>query len=474
MAGIGFEIRKYLEEDSFIGTFKAYGFAGLIGAGPWILSILGVLLIGLVALWSRDSGVEVQQFTTAVTWMMGASLILTGLLQLVFTRFVADRLYEGHQQLVIPNLLGALLLTTLASGALGLVVAHSLFEESGATEVLMLSNLVVLSNIWIVLIFVAGLRRFQLILYAFAAGYAVTIVLSVLLLPHGLPGLLCGMLVGHALLLFLMLGVVIPEYPFSVAVRMDFLDRRQIFPSLIFIGLFYNLSIWADKLIFWLYPGTSEAVIGPLRSSLIYDVPIFLAYLSIVPGMAVFLLRIETDFAEAYDGFYSAVRGNATLPEIQALGVAMVVAIRDGLFQIIRVQGVTILLLYLLGPTIMGWLGISQKYVYLFYIDLVGVGAQVLVLAILNVFFYLDKLRHACVLTLLLLISNIAFTCLSLHLGPQWYGYGFGISMTLSALVGLVLLSREMTDIEYRTFMRVRVVDPSPISNDATTTPGTP
>ncbi len=96
MAGIGFELRKYLNDDSFTGTLKAYGFAGLISAGPWVLSIVGVMLIGIVALtqpvMGEGSGAGVKQFTTSVTWVMGASLVLTGLLQLVFTRFVADRL----------------------------------------------------------------------------------------------------------------------------------------------------------------------------------------------------------------------------------------------------------------------------------------------------------------------------------------------------------------------------------------------
>ena len=55
-------------------------------------------------------------------------------------------------------------------------------------------------------------------------------------------------------------------------------------------------------------------MVGPLRSSLIYDLPIFLAYLAVIPGMAVFLLRIETDFAEAHGRFFDAVRGGAGSP----------------------------------------------------------------------------------------------------------------------------------------------------------------
>jgi len=462
MAGIGFELRKYLEDDSFTGTMKAYGFAGLISAGPWVLSILGVMLIGIVAVSQKVGGIEVKQFTTSVTWIMGASLSLTGLLQLVFTRFVADRLFEGKQKLVNPNLFGAIMLTTLVSWTLGVVLAFTLFDESFAYEALMIANFVTISNIWIVVIFVAGLKRFKLILVAFGVGYGSVVLFSSLLMSYGLTGLLAGLLAGHAVLLFMMLAVIIPEYPVVESVRMDFLKRKQIFPVLIFIGFFYNLGIWADKIIFWLYPGTSEAVIGPLRSSVIYDLPIFLAYISIIPGMAVFLLRIETDFAEAYEGFFNAVRGNATLQEIETLGNAMVVAVREGIFQIIRVQGVTVLILYLLGPKIVEWLGISDKFVHLYYIDLIGVAAQVLMLAVLNVAFYLDKLRDALILTATLLVTNTLFTLITIQLGPVYYGYGFGLSMTLTAFVGIMLVSHEMENIEFRTFMRKRHAEELP------------
>ncbi|MBX2838482.1 MAG: exopolysaccharide Pel transporter PelG [Gammaproteobacteria bacterium] len=456
MAGIGFELRKYLNDDSFTGTLKAYGFAGLISAGPWVLSILGVMLIGLVALSQKVGGLEIKQFTTSVTWIMGGSLVLTGLLQLVFTRFVADRLYEGRERIINANLFGALLVTTTVSAFIGVALAFTVFHESFAYECLLLVNFVALSNIWIVVIFVAGLKQFKVILYAFGIGYSTTVLLSFVLLSYGLEGLLVGLLIGHSVLLFLMLGVVIPEYPVNEVLRKDFMQRTQIFPVLIAVGFFYNAGIWVDKLIFWLYPGTSEAVIGPLRASVIYDLPIFLAYLSIIPGMAVFLLRIETDFAEAYEGFFAAVRGNASLQEIEILGNQMVIAVREGLFQIIRVQGVTVLLLYLLGPVIIDWLGISEKYVHLYYIDLVGVAAQVLMLAMLNVSFYLDKLKDALYLCMTLFVTNGVFSWISILLGPVYYGYGFGLSMTLTTFVGIYLLSKELDNIEFRTFMKER------------------
>ena len=57
-----------------------------------------------------------------------------------------------------------------------------------------------------------------------------------------------------------------------------------------------------------------------------------------------------------------------------------------------------------------------------------------------------------------MLVSNTVFTWVTLQLGPQYYGYGFGISMTLTAFFGIILLSREMDNIEFKTFMRSRPV----------------
>ncbi|MFX5521892.1 exopolysaccharide Pel transporter PelG, partial [Acinetobacter baumannii] len=76
-------------------------------------------------------------------------------------------------------------------------------------------------------------------------------------------------------------------------IAFDFAERKLLYPSLVLVGLLYNVAIWADKFMFWYFPPTSEPIIGGLRASLIYDLPVFLSYLSIIPGMAVFLVRIE-------------------------------------------------------------------------------------------------------------------------------------------------------------------------------------
>ena len=453
MAGIGFELRKLLRSESYSGLLQAYSFAGIISSGPWVLSILGVMLVGIISIGRVYPAELIVQFLVSVTYLMAVSLIYTGFLQLMFTRYVADRLFEKKDEIILPNLIGALTLITFIGGILGLIALFIFFDQDIKYRLLMLSGVIVLSNIWIVVVFLSGMKAYRLILGVFFIGYSITVFASLALESFGLNGLLAGFVIGQMVLLFLMLAMVIHEYPGTKLISFDFLNHKQIFISLALTGFFYNLGIWADKFIFWFNPITSEQIIGPLRASVIYDIPIFLAYLSIIPGMAVFLVRMETDFAEAYNNFYTSVREGDTLEHIEHLKDEMVITVRQGIYEIFKVQGLTVVLLYLLGTKILQWIGISPLYIHLFQIDIAAVGVQVLLLAILNVLFYLDFLMIALGLCFLFTVSNIIFTFITLQLGPQFYGYGFALSLVLTSLIGLALLSKKLDRLEYETFM---------------------
>jgi uncharacterized membrane protein len=453
MAGIGFRLRDLSKTGALSGLLLAYGFAGIIGSGPWVLSIVGILLIGIMNMENASTPHYVGEFQVSVTYLMAISLILTSPLQLMISRFIADRIYQKQDEHVLPNLTGAILVVITITGTLAGISLVYLFTGSVLYRVLMLSGLVILSTIWIVVIVLSGVRAYREILLAFLLGYGITVLAAIELGKFGLEGLLSGFVLGQAVLLFMLLVVVFRTYSSVKFIAFDFLRRSQIFPSLAITGFVYNVAIWADKFIFWFNPQTSVAIIPPLRASHIYDLPIFLAYLSIIPGMAVFLLRMETDFAEQYKNFYEAINGGGSLKLIMESYEEMVLTIQRGFIEIFKVQGMTIVILLAIGDKLLAWVGISPFYRMLLNIDLVAVGVQVLLLAVLNVLFYFDYRKDALYLCLLCLASNVALTILSQHLGPAFYGYGFALSMVLTTLVGMVVVSRRLNRLVYRTFM---------------------
>ena len=126
MAGIGFELRKHLQKGSFTGYLQAYTAAGIISSGPWIISILGILAIGLMTTSEALSSAFVGKFQVSVTYLMATTLILTGPLQFLLTRFVSDRHYEQQDELILPNVFGAITLVTAIRRYPGRCRAHLL------------------------------------------------------------------------------------------------------------------------------------------------------------------------------------------------------------------------------------------------------------------------------------------------------------------------------------------------------------
>ena len=75
--------------------------------------------------------------------------------------------------------------------------------------------------------------------------------------------------------------------------------------------------------------------------------------------MAVFLLRMETDFQEQYRKFYAAINEGAPLKQILQIYEEMIVTIRRGFTEIFKVQGMTIVILLAVGDQLLDWVGIS-------------------------------------------------------------------------------------------------------------------
>jgi uncharacterized membrane protein len=454
MAGIGFELRKLLKKDSLLGLIQAYSYAGVIGSGPWVLSIVGILMVGLLSRAVVVPEFLITQFQVSVTYLIASSLILTGVVQLAFTRFISDRLFEKRDDLVMSNFNGLLLWVVGLSGLLGLLLAFTLFSGLPVVyRLLMLAAFVLLCAIWVATIFLSGLKMYRAILLLYALGYAITVVVALLARPFGLEGLLGGFVLGHFVLFIGMWIMTSWNYRSKMTISYEFAQRSSCYPTLMAVGLLYNLGVWVDKFMFWTWPETSDAIIGPLRASVIYDLPVFMAYLSIIPGMAVFLVRIETDFVEYYDRFFDSVRTGGSLEYIEDMRDEMVYSIRQGLAEIGKIQTLAMLAAIVAGPAVFSVLEISELYLPLLYIQTLAASLQVGLLALLNVFFYLDQRRLILALCAFFCISNIVFTALSFQLGASFYGYGYALSVLLTLLLGLFALDRKLSRLEYETFM---------------------
>ncbi len=455
MAGIGFELRRILKKKSIISIAKVYGYSAMLSSGPWVISIIAILLVGFVNVITTQSGGSAVQFQIVITYAiaLASSMIITGFIQLPFTRYMADEIFANREDEVLPAYYGVLVVMWVIG--LFFIFPFMLYVfplQSNFFIVGVVSTFLMLSGVWVSNILAASLKYYRAVLIGYVLAYALIVGLSYLY-GDSLEKLVFIFFIGNALLMIILLTLISKTYESDRFISFRFFNRSNFYWSLGFAGLFYNLGVWVDKFIFWYHPLTGYQVLGKLHASVVYDLPIFIAYLSILPGMAIFFFRLEADFAEKYALFFDAVRDGATLALIRRYRNDMSVIVRHSIREVLMIQGIMNLILFIMAPSIFASLNIPQLYLGLFHVLTVGAQLQLGFMSVMALLYYLDRRKVAMWLSILFFALNGILTFASIYMGPAMFGYGYAISLLIVFTISLFILKRELWELDYETFM---------------------
>ncbi len=464
MAGIGFELKEIIKEKSITAVFKTFGYSAVLSSGPWVISMIIILGIGLSNIYLYHTQDPTQTMLKAsVTYVsaLAISSIYTGLYQLPFTRFIADKIYEKKYYLILPNFIGVVILTIAGALLISIALAIFIFDSQSNLFILLYITLfVILSSVWIANILAASLKLYKQVILFYLFGYIAIYLVAYLLKDYGLEGLLVSFIVGNSLLFIMLFLGIIYYYPSSNKanqrfIRFDYFDKKLFkkYWKIGISGMLYNIAIWIDKTIFWFSPIVGYMVIDKLHASMVYDFPIFLAYLSIIPGMAIFFYRLEADFAIAYAKFYRAINRHGTLKQIKTHKQEMINSVTKSIQEILFVQGMFNILLFLSAEKLFEILVIPKLYLPLFYVDVIGVQLQLGFMSILAYLYYLDKQKEALLYTLAFVLLNALLTWISIQMGPYFYGYGYSITLLILFVASINTLNKILQELDYETFM---------------------
>jgi len=455
MAGIGFELRKILKEDRILSLTKVYGYSAILSSGPWVISIVAILLVGFINLSNLGELSDAFRFQVVVTYAiaLASSLVVTGILQLPFTRYVADLIFNKREDEILPSYFGAIFLAWI----LGLPFVTPFYfwvfyDQSILFVAGVIATFLILCAVWISSILAASLKYYKGVVWSYLIAY-IGIVVGSYYFGDTIEMLIFIYFLGNAVLFVLLMSFIIKSYSSTIFMKIDFFLEPNFYWTLGIAGLAYNLGAWVDKFIFWYHTLTGHTVIGRLNASVVYDMPIFIAYLSIIPGMAIFFFRLESDFAEKYDLYYDAVRSGGTLGMIKRYKREMIEVIRHAIHEILMVQGIVDIILFLSAPSVFEFLKIPQLYLGLLYILSIGAMLQLAFMSVQAVLYYLDRKRVAMWLSIAFFVTNGVFTYVSIDMGPAFFGYGYTISLLLVFVLSLIVIRNEMDRLDYETFM---------------------
>lgn len=106
MAGIGFELKKLFHRRGLMAMLRAYGYAGVICAGPMLLGVLLQFGVLIVSSWWQVGRPDRDLLVCMITYTLLASLVLTSFLSMPVTRFLADMLFDHDEKMILPSFWG--------------------------------------------------------------------------------------------------------------------------------------------------------------------------------------------------------------------------------------------------------------------------------------------------------------------------------------------------------------------------------
>ena len=453
MAGIGFRLRKLLDQESYLATIQAYLYSALISSGPWLITIIVIGILGILQTRAAYPFEDIIVFRLTIIYAYAFSLIVVGLVQMPLTRYLADLLFARDVAMYLPTYIASLLVVGVVQAVTGIVAVVWFSDWSFDYAFHAVLLYVTVSLIWIAMIFITTVKDFFSVSVAFLSGGVVSLAAGYYLgASRGTEGYMVGYTLGQlCIFLFLTLRIAV-EFPSNLGISFDFLRYLKLYPTLVFVGFGYNLAIWIDKFVFWFGP-TGTHVDAFMYSCDVYDVPMFLAYLTIVPAMSLFLIRIETSFYQYYKDFYGAIVGKQSLRVIRRQKEDMVASIRLSIVRLLKIQGSISVFAILAVPYVIDILPINWLHMGILRIGILGAFMHVMMLLLTICLLYFEFRLETLALTILFFALNFLGAYLSIGQGIAFYGYGYLGACFVTLLVGLFILDHKMNNLEYITFV---------------------
>jgi uncharacterized membrane protein len=302
---------------------------------------------------------------------------------------------------------------------------------------------------------VTALKDFRNLVISYAAGYAASFFCAILFSAQwGETWIMPGMVTGQLLLFFLLLRAIRHEIGSDRAVNFAFLGYFRKHPALAAFGLFYNLGLWVDKFLYWWVSPVNDHLGGIYYVCPVYDIAVYLSFLSIAPGMAVFLIKLETDFAFSMEALSRGVIHGAPLGVLERHNDRLVGAVREGLSLELKLQLPVTVGLILASPAIAQFLGINALQSGVFAMTLLGVASLVLLLSLLTVLFYMECLWTAFFCCLVFFLLNGVVSWINILQGESWYGVGLVVAGMVSIFLALGFVNRTLGNFVFRLFTR--------------------
>jgi polysaccharide biosynthesis protein PelG len=456
MAGIGFELRKLSGKETLSSVVAAGGHAAVIAAGPWLFTIISLGIISLSV--ERWVGLQaLTSFRAIIIYAFATSLVFTAPVTMVATRLVADALWSKNIACVRTLLFAAFALALVAV-SIGVIALVAYFRLPSDLAVALAACTAIVALIWVALGFCGAVRDYASVTRSFALGLVVAVVATMLaaMAGAGAAGMVLGFASGLTITFLGLTMRILATFPEPVTdlmggIRM-MLNGLVSYRSLALGAAAGAMAVWIDKWVFW-FSGVGESVNGGLVHAPLYDGAMFIASLVIIPSLASFVSKLETDFFERYQRYYGSIKSHGTIQQIEAARVDLAAHTLDTLVLITIAQVGMCAVLIMTAPMVIGALNLQFRQIAILRYGALGAVFHFVFIAATSFLLFFDRRWLYLGLQCLFLTLNLVLAIATVMLGQEYYGVGYFLACLISSVLAYILVTSTFQHLNFLTFI---------------------
>ena len=453
MAGIGFELRKLFRDQGLINNVKAYAYSSLTTVGPMILCMVLIIALQRIMSAANNSYIEWELYIATVSYCFVFSIIFTSGISMVLTRYVADMIYEKKYDRLMSSYYGALILIL----PIGAILAGWFVKDVSAgldykiAAYLFFMELIV---IWLQGVYLSALKDYIRIVRSFIIGVVAALVSGWLLFQftelQATSAALLGIDVGFFIIAVLSFHHFEQRFPKGkTETFFHFLSYFRKYSSLFFAGCFIYSGVYLHNFVYWLGPKGVE-VADRFLVMPFYDLPVFYAFISVMPTLVTFVVSVETSFYEKFRIYYLNILNGGTVTDIKGAKAAMQKTLIREISFLMEVQLLFTVLAIALGIKFLPTIGFTMAQLDVFILLALAYFLFIIMFVLSHILMYFDDRKGVLLIGALFVLLNIGFSYWMMTL--EYDGLGMFLASFLALAIVIARLRYVLRNIDYFTF----------------------
>jgi uncharacterized membrane protein len=183
-----------------------------------------------------------------------------------------------------------------------------------------------------------------------------------------------------------------------------------------------------------------------------YDFPAFIALMTVLPAMVIFVVKTETSFFDDYKEYIKMLSGGGTLKDLESASKEMKTNMYNKLIQLLQIQLIISSVAIVASRYLFPLIGLGDESIIFFGYLAIGYFCIIAIHIISTIILYFDDRKNAFQIMVLFIVSHIICVAASVLIGEKVYGLGTAVAGIITLAVAFYKMRKGLSDLNYRLY----------------------